>query len=363
MLRCESPVVVFRAEPGEARPYATEPRATRLADGRILVGHRRATGRMSPDGVVQFLVSEDDRASWQRLPDYGPWIPQESSPVAAMPSGTLVATFTTFDRSGRYQSWFNPATEGRAPMTLESTVSNDGGRSWSPPRPIDVSPLRQPLAQSLCVLPSGEVLATFETFKEFDDPGRWRYQAALVRSQDRGLTWHDPVIAAQVTDDGLMWWDPRLALLADGRLVQFYRGFHHPTSTDMGVFVNWSTDDGRTWSAPEPTGLEGQTSWPISLPNGLLLLVIQRRPVGFVVALSKDGGRTFVESQVAYEHPEPSPGPADGSQNASEYFFDMERFTFGSPSGLAIDDNRALVIFFAGDRATTSVVCVPVTVS
>lgn len=318
---------------------------------------------MSPDGIIQFLVSADDGATWETFPVEGPWVPQESSPLAATPTGAVVATFTTFDRSGRYQSWFNPATEGRAPMTLVSTVSHDGGQSWTPPRSMDVSPLKQPLAQSLCVLPSGELLATFETFKEFDDPGRWRYQAALVRSQDGGMSWHDPVVAAEVTDDGLMWWDPRLAVLTDGRVAQFYRGFHHPTSTDKGVFVNWSADGGRTWSTPEPTGLEGQTSWPIGLPNGLLLLCIQRRPVGFVVALSEDAGRTFVESQIAYEHSEPSPGPADGSQNASDYFFDMERFTFGSPSGLALDDNRALVFFFAGDRETTSIVCVPVTVS
>ncbi len=363
MLHCESPVVVYKAGPGEGRRYATEPRATRLADGRILVGHRQATGRMSTDGVIQFLVSGNEGATWEPILADGTWIPQESSPIAAMPSDGLVATFTTFDRTGRYESWFNPATEGRAPMTLVSTLSNDLGRSWAPPRPIDVSPLRQPLAQSICVLPSGELLATFETFKEFDDPGRWRYQAALLRSSDQGQSWHDPVIAAEVTDDGLMWWDPRLTLLADGRLVQFYRGFHHPTSTDKGVFVNWSSDGGRTWSTPEPTGLEGQTSWPIGMPGGDLILLIQRRPIGFVVARSQDGGRTFVESQVAYQHPDPSPGPADGSQNASDYFFDMERFTFGSPSGVALSDNRALTFFFAGDRTTTSIVCVPVSIT
>ena len=368
MIEAGEPVVVHHAVDGDILGYATEPRVTRLANGELLLSHRVATGRMSEDGEVRFKRTRDGGLTWEEVPTVGsPWRPQEASPIIGLPTGGVVATISSLDRSsGRL--WFNPETEGRLPLSLDSSRSTDDGRTWEPIRPLDVSPYKQPLAQSLCLLPNGELLATFETFKEYDDPSPWHYVAGVIRSDDEGRSWHAPVAAAEPVDDGpaagIHPWDPRLALLDDGELVQTYRGYHHDSGTDFGVFIGWSDDGGRSWSPPVPTGLDGQTSWPIALSDGRLLLFIQRRPLGFVIALSADGGRTWSQESeaVIYRHPEPSPGPADSSQSAAAYFHDMERFPFGNPCGIATGGDTAVVFFYAGARTRTKILAVPVRV-
>src|SRR3954451_10982495 len=105
-----------------------------------------------------------------------------------------------------------------------------------------------------------------------------------------------------------MWWDPRIAGLGNGSLVQFYYAFRHRTSGEGPVHAGWSTDDGRTWTLPTPTSLEGQATYPIALPGALPRLIAfqQRRTgVGTMRAYySVDGGHTFnpASETVIYEH-------------------------------------------------------------
>ena len=92
-----------------------------------------------------------------------------------------------------------------------------------------------------------------------------------------------------------MWWDPRIARLASGELVQCYYAFRHATRTEGPVHIAWSADDGATWTAPTSTGLPGQATYPLPLPDGRLVVFQQRRgeTQAMVALVSDDGGRTF----------------------------------------------------------------------
>ena len=126
---------------------------------------------------------------------------------------------------------YNPDGEGLVPIANLFARSRDAGSTWSPTWPLDGQPIPQTASQGLLTLPDGDVLMTFETFKEYDEAGPWRYKGGMLRSHDEGRTWGEQVISAASDFEGdphdTMWWDPRIARLADGTLVQFYYAFRH----------------------------------------------------------------------------------------------------------------------------------------
>ena len=216
-------------------------------------------------------------------------------------------------------------------------------------------------------MPSGDVLLTFETFKEYDEAGPWREKSGTLRSRDDGRTWREQVIVGETEGetDGdadpheTMWFDPRIGRLSDGRLVTFFYAFRHRTTTDGPNHVAWSRDDGLAWSKPAPTSLWGQATYPIPLEAGRLVVFQQRRtdPQTMVACYSADGGATFdvaAESAI-YRHQIASASAPDGSIGSQEYLMSMARFTFGHPCGVALGADRVLVAWYAGSVAETAI--------
>jgi hypothetical protein len=364
-------VLVYRPEPNTPLSHVCEPRLTRLSSGSLLLSHRLGSGRVSTDGIIHLLRS-DDGSTWQSLGYPFPSTVDgrsgdlQSAPLAATFAGTVVAVLGWVERCDGTWPLINPVSEGRLPLQALWAISDTDGTAWNPPRSIDLAPYEQASPQALLRLQSGALLATFETFKHYDDPAPWDYRAGLIRSDDHGHTWHGARTAARVDAQGVMWWDPRIEELSDGRLVQFYHAFHHPSATDRTVHVGWSEDGGITWTLPTSTGIEGQMSWPVALTDGRVLLCVQQRhdPKGLVLFLSEDGGRSFdpTSETTLYTHEGFSGGPADGHSTVSDYFADMDIYTFGHPAGIALDDSRVLFCYYAGMRGRSCLYSVTVSV-
>jgi hypothetical protein len=161
---------------------------------------------------------------------------------------------------------------------------------------------------------------------------------------------HDP--------DNTMWWDPRIALLGDGRLVQFYHAYHHASGTEGPLHVGWSTDTGRSWTPPTPTRLRGQVGYPVALARGGVVVVQQRRfePQTLVAVFSADGGGTFEDEEaVVYRHLAESAPAADGSLDPGAYLRSMDRFTFGHPTAVEVSRDEVLACWYAGGLTRTSI--------
>ena len=359
--------VVYEAPADDPCGHACEPRIARLRDGTILVSHRAGTRRESSDGRPHVLRSRDEGRTWEDLGRpfddaaergwdlRGAWLAQ-------LASGTVLTVIIGLDKRLDRPA-YNPDGEGLVPIANLFAHSRDAGSTWSATWSLRGQPIPQTASQGLQPLPDGDVLMTFETFKEYEEQGPWRYKGGMLRSHDEGRTWGEQVISAASDIEGdphdTMWWDPRIARLQDGTLVQCYYAFRHRTSGEGPVHAAWSTDDGRTWTPPTPTTLSGQATYPIALPGGGLIAFQQRRtgPGTMLAWYSGDGGHTFSpESEtVVYEHGQDSAGAADGSLGSFDYLMSMDRFTFGHPCGVPLGPDRALVVWYAGGFTRTAI--------
>jgi hypothetical protein len=362
--------VVYEAPASDPYGHACEPRIVRLADGTILLSHRAGTRRESADGRPHLLRSRDEGQSWEDLgrpfdpPSAAGW-DLRGMGMTQLRGGDVLAVVIGLDKR-LDRPVYNPDGEGLVPIANHFVRSPDQGATWPSVWALTGQPIPQTASQGLLTLPDGDVLMTFETFKEYDEPGIWRYKGGMLRSHDDGRTWGEQVISAASDFEGdphdTMWWDPRIARLGDGTLVQFYYAFRHRTSGEGPVHAAWSGDDGRTWTPPAPTTLDGQATYPIALPggDGRRLLTFRQRRSGagtMIAACSTDGGRTFdLDAQaVVYEHGQTSAGAADGSLSSFDYLISMDRFTFGHPCGVPLGPDRALLVWYAGGLARTAI--------
>lgn len=374
-LRVEDEFVIYRASSGDGMGHVCEPRITRLASGELILSHRTGTLRYSPDGSPHLLVSSDDGRSWKSLgrpfddvlPGRPGWDYRAAS-LTQLRSGAVLMCVVGLDRSSAERPpWlvYNPdpsAYQGMIPIRNLVCRSEDRGRTWSPFREMTGLTVLNSSAQLLLTLPDGDVLCPLETFKRFDEPGPWRYRVDVIRSHDEGQTWGESAPAHVSDPEGdprdLMCWDPRAAVLSDGTLVQLYYAFYDRGGGEGPVHVGWSTDGGRTWALPRPTGVRGQAMFPIALPDGGLIGFQQRRhqPQSMVAIYSPDGGRTFDPGSetTVYEHTLPSAGAFPEGADPARYMNDMIHYTFGHPTGVPLGDGRALVVWYAGDETRTA---------
>lgn len=153
-----------------------------------------------------------------------------------------------------------------------------------------------------CRLQNGDIVAVFYAgYGHVSLPNAaWPRggRICLVRSRDEGRTWSAPEILYDGPEDNR---DPHIAQLADGRLVcSFFNYAPAPgKATDLGCFLVWSADNGKTWDTT-PQRVTDDV-WALSapvreVPDGTLLLGIYREGNGGAwggVVRSTDHGQTW----------------------------------------------------------------------
>jgi hypothetical protein len=147
---------------------------------------------------------------------------------------------------------------------------------------------------------------------------------AISWSDDDGATWSAPVVAStkrnpnDFNDKESMWVDKDPNSPYFGRAYVSWTEFRSPYGVAEPVDVTYSTDGGRTWSAPKSltaaqntSSLGGrQGSQVRSGPDGSVYVAWVERSSQYV-AISRDGGRSFSKARVigpASRYDDPIPG-------------------------------------------------------
>jgi hypothetical protein len=340
---------------------------TRLADGRILVAFRNATGRDAPDGRLRIVRSPDKGQSWETLHE-GMTATVDgiegnlySGYFTELAPGHLIGTFVWVDRSDPTLSFINPVTAGVLPMRNLVAESDDGGATWSPFRLVDLSPHRGASCTGpILKLAKGTLGLPYESWKEYEDTDPGSHSANLKLSSDQGKTWHQVETVASDEGGRRFYWDQRFAIHPEtGELAAMFWTHDRDAGRDIENHITWGSPDGATWSAPIPTGLPGQHCQPIAIGGERLVTVYVHRqdPPSLRAALSEDFGRTwprdgelvFYDSRIGTE-----PGFRTESRGFEDFWQDMMAWRFGHPRGVLLPDGDLFIAYYAGDENATS---------
>ena len=288
--------------------------------GEVLVVLRGGAPHIGMEGRLDLVASRTGGRTWTKprvivdspLDDRNP-------AFAVLPDGTLVVGYSLCDAyvNGEWRSEV-------ARFHVFVTRSGDGGKTWTRPTLVNVSPYDDgsPFGK-MVLMPDGTLLMNVYCWYlpayGGDKPEEKRGEFTLVfRSRDGGKTWGDlSLIARGFNETGLL-------LMPDGRLLAVMR-----SDAAGGLWQCESSDGGLTWSEPTRiTRLAEQPGDLVLLPSGHVLLVFGERnePFGTMGMVSKDGGKTWGEKFTLWD--------------------DAVNTDCGYPSAVVLSDGRILVVYY-----------------
>lgn len=252
----------------------------KLADGRIIVGPKR---------------SADGGKTWQTTPAF-------STAAYQFPDGEIIELgFHTSPtgQEGVFQAPLSRSRDNGETIRKETALlhipegtggTGDDGKAYGGPL----------YDHATVALPDGSLLAAMYGYFKSDTvlvetfPAEWKlykYRTFVVRSEDRGRTWHYLATVAYDPAVGLeSFCEADLLVLADGRILCFLRtggsgGRHTP------LYLARSADAGQSWTTPEPIADRGV--WPNAcmMSNGVIACTYGR-PDNWLT-FSLDQGKTW----------------------------------------------------------------------
>ena len=349
-------VIYINPQPHRVSEYVAMPYLAALRDDSLVCICRHGTARESMDGVVKVHRSTDGGAAWvcagaifeSTCDTQGAQWP---AGIAVLPDGEIVVMVNVCHR----------LEEGGK---LFLARSQDGGVSWSVPELVQVAPYgRVGTIGRITGLVNGTLIGTGEARGDGDLIPVDSFANLISRSRDGGRTW-DPVQPANVSANPF-YFDLAIAQLVDERLLAAY--WTHDVHTDNGINVHTacSSDLGRTWTPPRDCGIWGQRTEIVTLQSGRVLAVTNHRrsPLGIRAVLSQPDGMTFDERDhteiwgIAPANIRTAPPLAAQQDSEQDALHAWHHFTFGTPTAVQLSDGVVVIAFYVTESSVTYVRC------
>lgn len=328
-----------------------------LANGDIACIYRRGKEKHTYDGVLLMQTSSDGGETWSAPlvafdgRDHRPPRCVVEGGMGQTAAGTLLATFGMVEATSPDAYLFSE--EGRKQKRGVCAVrSEDLGETWSEPTYIDTSAFpRAGITTKPLALPGDELFVPLEVETTFGANG-----TAAAFSTDDGRTFGPLVTCAADPAGEKNLCDARFALLDDGRILMLLWTFLESSEETITVHRSFSSDNGRTWSEVEPTGITGQIAVPVGLPSGVVIAASNFRhpPDGIRLWASPDGGETWnTDSPIQMWDVRQSRmlGEAiapEAAEIKDEGVWDaLDKYTFGTPDLIRLNDGTILLMYYA----------------
>ena len=336
------PIIIFR----DPARYVSFPDVKKLRDGRLLCVFRDAAfpdriRHIEPDARVVGTLSSDSGKSWSKpFVIYDDPHCQNDPSVALLRDGRLLLNFFNWEgRSEAYVAEHKPPHARRVDLGEWGAFAVPGGtlllaggpdpRRWEPQARRLCKPGRRLFATSSSTLETHAGTLLLPVYGRV--PDRPISQSYVLRSEDGGESWSDPVLIAKDSQGKVPMAEPALGQMFDGRIVALLRQTQGGRSgeADDHLYTTSSMDDGKTWAEPERTAMIGHPADMQVLPDGKLLAVYGYRhePWGVRACLSEDG--------IHWDRRQEYVVAAHGAH-----------FDLGYPSVCLTDDGHVLIVYY-----------------
>lgn len=269
--------------------------------------------------------------------------------VTALPDGRLVALGYAFLRPDPEKPIGNPEIGGLLDDFIFFATSDDSGESWSEMHEIaDHWGGHAEASAPVTVLRDGTWITPITGFPGWDGKMTGPMQGRLLRSDDGGEHWNDDAVCMDFGTP-VTCYEQRLCQLDSGTILCIGWNENTATGARMENHFTFSTDNGKTWSAPQSTGILGQASSLCALGGEKLLALhaIRRdtdRPgiYGCVVDFSEKKWN-ILEKKLLWE---PNVPLMKDSHMAEIFAF----LKFGQPGAIRLSDGDLLMTHWYAEQ-------------
>ena len=234
-------------------------------NGEIVASFAIGEAFESVDSASYTAVSRDGGKTWSKpermfdlhgeedkLTDY--------AKVIALPDGRLAALGYAFLRDDPELPIGNPETGGLLEDFIFFSLSSDGGKTWGKLQKIDCAwgPHAEASAP-ITVLKDGTWITPITGFADWSGRMYGEMCGRALTSRDEGKTWSDDAVCMDFGGK-VTCFEQRMCQLESGAILCIGWNENVETGERMENHYTVSYDNGRTWSAPAPTGVRGQAS-------------------------------------------------------------------------------------------------------
>ena len=231
--------------------------------------------------------------------------------------------------------------------------SNDDGKTWSSPQPVDLgTDCALEVSFAAMVHSSGRLLAPGATLAH---PEKLGERVLVSLSDDEGETWSEQSTVFYDPAGEKSYFEHKFTELPDGRILATAWTVTQGDYRDLENSYSLSPDAGQTWGPIQSTGIKGQTMSTVALGHNRLLVLYNRRygdqaVVMALVTVEQDHWNVHHES-ILYD----ARSFHQRSVEIESGIEELNDFAFGFPTAISLQDGTLLATHWCHEQGTCNI--------